>query len=164
MQGFLVIGETAHPVALEPASGGGRRLPTGKLVALGPVGPDGAAQLTVGERAYRIHLARDGERTWVHLAGRTFEITWRSAIDHLGRTDDPAADRKVIAPMPGSVVGVLAPVGTKVAKGQPLIVIESMKLETTLRAPCDGVLVTVLASDGEAFGRDAILAEIEPED
>jgi biotin carboxyl carrier protein len=49
-----------------------------------------------------------------------------------------------------------------VSKGQTLLVMESMKMETTLVAPRDGVVATVRFEKGQTFERDAVLLTLEP--
>lgn len=162
MHGFLLLAESAYPVTLGPAPGGGRRLADGRLARLGAADPDGKRHLVVGERAWSMFVAQDGKRIWVHLDGLAYELIWADAVDHLAREGGGAADHCVRAPMPGAVLSVLAHVGQAVATGEPLIIIESMKLETILRAPCAGVILAVRAQTGGSFERDAVLIEIEP--
>ena len=59
-----------------------------------------------------------------------------------------AADR-IATPMPGKIVQVLAKAGQRVAKGQPLVVLEAMKMEHTLSAPADSTVESVPVSPGE---------------
>ena len=53
------------------------------------------------------------------------------------------------APMPGKVISLLAKAGDNVAKGQPLAVMEAMKMEHTIIAPHDGVVQEVLYAPGD---------------
>lgn len=69
---------------------------------------------------------------------------------------------EVRAPMPGSVIEVLRAAGETVARGEKIMVIESMKLQTTLAAPRDGVLAEVLFAVGDTFNKDAAVARLEP--
>ena len=59
------------------------------------------------------------------------------------------ADGTVRAPMPGTVLAVKASVGRRVTVGEPLGVLEAMKMEHTLTAPCDGLVTEVGAAVGE---------------
>eukprot|EP01089_Gocevia_fonbrunei_P022481 TRINITY_DN9108_c0_g1_i1.p1 TRINITY_DN9108_c0_g1~~TRINITY_DN9108_c0_g1_i1.p1 ORF type:complete len:120 (-),score=13.41 TRINITY_DN9108_c0_g1_i1:19-378(-) len=47
------------------------------------------------------------------------------------------------APMPGKIVSVLVKEGDKVKKGQPIVIMEAMKMEHTIKSPKDGVVATV---------------------
>jgi 3-methylcrotonyl-CoA carboxylase alpha subunit len=72
------------------------------------------------------------------------------------------ADR-LVAPMPGSVVQVLVEAGATVAKGDPLVVVEAMKMEHVIRAPHDGVVerVDVAAGDVVAEGTELVVMAAE---
>ena len=65
--------------------------------------------------------------------------------------------------MPGTVVRVDVAVGDHVATGDPLVVIESMKLETTIRAWHDGTVSAVHVTAGQSFERDAVLVTLAAE-
>ncbi len=72
-----------------------------------------------------------------------------TALTEVPRFGDPEAAEhtgSLRAPMPGSVLRVLAEAGSSVRKGQPLLVLEAMKMEHTVAAPADGVLTEVSAS------------------
>jgi 3-methylcrotonyl-CoA carboxylase alpha subunit len=64
--------------------------------------------------------------------------------------------------MPGSLVAVQIKPGDTVSKGQTLLVMESMKMETTIAAPRDGVVQTVHFDKGQTFDRDALLITLQP--
>jgi biotin carboxyl carrier protein len=63
--------------------------------------------------------------------------------------------------MPGLVLRVLADVGATVAAGQPLVVLEAMKMEQTVTAPAGGVLAELRAKAGEQVAAGQILAVVD---
>lgn len=67
----------------------------------------------------------------------------------------------LLAPMPGTVVRVAAAPGAAVAAGQPLIVLEAMKMEHTVSAPADGILVEVCVAVGDQVDTCQMLAIVE---
>ena len=67
----------------------------------------------------------------------------------------------VTAPMPGKVVKILAPLGTEVAEGQPLLVMEAMKMENELRSPRAGRVVELLVKEGQTVEGNARLCAVE---
>jgi pyruvate carboxylase subunit A/propionyl-CoA carboxylase alpha chain len=82
----------------------------------------------------------------------------------LPRFPDPAsavAQGSLLAPMPGSVLRVGAKVGDTVTAGQPLIWLEAMKMEHTVTAPGDGVLVELNVEPGRQVDVGAVLARVE---
>jgi len=62
---------------------------------------------------------------------------------------DPAVPTQIGAPIPGLVTALTAGVGTKVAKGDKLLTLEAMKMQTTIYAPCDGVVEQIFVQVGE---------------
>ena len=64
------------------------------------------------------------------------------------------------APMPGSVVSVLVSIGDVVKKGQPLIIMEAMKMEHTIVAPLDGVVEAVYFAAKEQVKEGAELVAL----
>ena len=65
--------------------------------------------------------------------------------------------------MPGTVLEVLVKPGEQVAKGQPLIVTEAMKVETTIQAPRSGMVTEVLVNEGDTIQGDDLLLILEPD-
>jgi pyruvate carboxylase len=65
--------------------------------------------------------------------------------------------KHVGAPMPGVVATVKAAVGAKVARGEPLLTLEAMKMETAVRAESDGEVAEVLARPGQAVDAKDLL-------
>jgi len=71
---------------------------------------------------------------------------------------DPADPLQVGAPIPGVISTINAGVGTRVAGGDKLFTLEAMKMQTTIYAPCDGVVAEVLAGAGETVDtKDLVL-------
>jgi 3-methylcrotonyl-CoA carboxylase alpha subunit len=75
---------------------------------------------------------------------------------------DAAASDDVKAPLPGKIVSVSAVVGAHVKKGDPLVVLEAMKMEHTLGAPRDGAIAEVLVQTGVQTGEGAVLVRLSP--
>ncbi|MFL5805356.1 MAG: acetyl-CoA carboxylase biotin carboxyl carrier protein subunit, partial [Roseiflexaceae bacterium] len=65
------------------------------------------------------------------------------------------------APMPGTVIKVLAAVGQAVAARQPLIVLEAMKMEHVVAAPHAGVVRKLLCAPGALVAKGAALIELD---
>jgi 3-methylcrotonyl-CoA carboxylase alpha subunit len=74
---------------------------------------------------------------------------------------EASAASRIIAPMPGTVTRILAKPGTHVARGAPLVVLEAMKMEHTLRAPIDGHLRALKCAVGDVVQEGAELADFE---
>ena len=68
---------------------------------------------------------------------------------------------QVKAPMPGLVVKLLVEVGTEVKKGDPLIVVEAMKMENEVKAPYSGKVLEIKVAEKQAVERNEVLAVLE---
>jgi|SRR5208337_1279906 len=67
---------------------------------------------------------------------------------------------KVNAPMPGSILKVNVNKGDSVSKGQPLLILEAMKMENEIKSPVDGKIVNIMVGKGQSVNLGQILLEI----
>jgi acetyl/propionyl-CoA carboxylase alpha subunit len=74
---------------------------------------------------------------------------------------ESAGDGQIRSPMPGKIVQVHVAVGDSVAKGQPLIVLEAMKMEHALTAPFDGTVDALTVRQGDQVSEGIILLRLE---
>jgi len=82
-------------------------------------------------------------------------------IDLLAHAGDAAAEGgRLTAPMPGKVVAFLVQTGEAVRKGQPLAVLEAMKMEHTIAAPADGTVAEWLYAPGDQVPEGAQLLRL----
>ena len=102
-------------------------------------------------------LAGDGETIWIGHGG----WAWPVAPATAARARGAALDGQLRAPMPGQVLQVHAAVGDPLRAGDPVLVLESMKMELTLAAPSDGTLAELTVSPGDAVRLDQPLARVE---
>jgi len=110
-------------------------------------------------RVYRVHQV--GADVYVDAGDGS------SALSEIPRFGDPAKlapAGSLLAPMPGLVLRVLAEPGAVVTAGQPLLVLEAMKMEQTVSAPADGVLAELRAKAGEQVSTGQVLAVLEAGD
>ncbi|HZD86516.1 MAG TPA: biotin carboxylase N-terminal domain-containing protein [Gaiellaceae bacterium] len=84
-------------------------------------------------------------------------------VDAAGAAHDGGAHEQsaVVAPMPGTVIGVLVEPGATVAAREPLVVLEAMKMETPLVSPYDATVRAVHVSEGDRVGGGAVLVELD---
>jgi propionyl-CoA carboxylase alpha chain len=86
------------------------------------------------------------------------------ALTRKPRFVDPAeqlAEGSLLAPMPGTVVAVRAATGDEVASGQPVLVLEAMKMQHTIAAPYDGVVADIKVDVGVQVTAGDVLAVVE---
>ena len=167
--GFLVpTGSTGETEELDVRWYGGRRFSSPDLedVAVLSVstgspgdGPDEVVLDVAGvRRTLRVHL--DGDRVDVE-----------SPLGHVAlvrrpRFVDPAdqvAAGSLLAQMPGSVISVRAQVGDVVAEGQPILVMEAMKMQHTISAPYAGTVTELPAAEGGQVEAGSVLAVVTPD-
>lgn len=74
---------------------------------------------------------------------------------------ESTTDLRVEAPLQGNVLSVKTPVGTKVKRGQVLLILEAMKLENEIVAPADGMVTSVNVKDGQVVDSGILLMTIE---
>ena len=92
----------------------------------------------------------------------SFEFAIPDPLD--GDAADAHSGDSVISPMPGLVRHVGAVAGQKVARGEPLIILEAMKMEHSLAAPRDGVVASVGVSTGDQVNEGIVLLQLEAAD
>jgi len=113
---------------------------------------DGADERTVtlaGTETARKHVdvIRAGNRFTVIDAEGSWNL---ELVDPLaGRDDEASAAGRLTAPMPGKIVQVLAQAGDRVKRGQPILILEAMKMEHTIAAPADGTVDAINYAVGE---------------
>ncbi|HKY12039.1 MAG TPA: biotin carboxylase N-terminal domain-containing protein [Gaiellaceae bacterium] len=83
------------------------------------------------------------------------------AAAHAARAGDGAEQSALTAPMPGTVIRVLAQEGERVAHRQPLLVLEAMKMETPVVSPYDAVVKAIHVQEGDRIAGGALLVELE---
>ncbi len=76
------------------------------------------------------------------------------------QAEGASADGAVVSPMPGTVVRLMAAQGDKVSKGQPILVLEAMKMENEITAVKDGVLSELRVAEGQTVAGGEMLFTI----
>ncbi len=162
--------ETSYAVAgePEPLTVGYRFDRAGALAALQIGGEPLVAEL-ISCSAQRVELEVDGVRRRYDVApGAVNSAEGQVDLRELPRFPDAADDApagSLTSPMPGLVVRVLAQAGDAVTKGQPLLVLEAMKMEHEIAAPADGALAELRVVEGAQVEAGAVLVVIdEPSD
>lgn len=113
--------------------------------------------IVVDDRPYEIAFDRD--LRWLRSARGLHRIEVRDVEALTARPRN--GDGRVKAPIPGQITRVLVSVGQAVAAGEPLLVLEAMKMENEIRAPRAGVVTAVHVAAGRGVTRNELLAEIQ---
>jgi biotin carboxyl carrier protein len=112
--------------------------------------------LVIDGRLWPVRTSRSGQTVMVWAAGRVFRIG--ASAGPSARMGEHADD--LISPMPGRVVRVLASEGERVERGQPLLVLEAMKMEHVMRSGRDGVVRRIACAEGQQVEAGAVLVEL----
>jgi acetyl/propionyl-CoA carboxylase alpha subunit len=123
---------------------------------------DGRCWLAVGDRRVEVVVAARGDDVFVHVDGEAYHLHYRHPLDRLAVQTQDSTEDNIRAEMPGTLVEAHIATGDVVTQGQALLVMESMKMETTIVASRDGVIAAVYVDKGETFARDALLVSMEP--
>jgi len=67
----------------------------------------------------------------------------------------------ITSPMVGKILGVKVGVGDQVSEGDEVVILEAMKMEMPIVAPCDGIVKAVNVTVGQSVESDTVIAEIE---
>lgn len=141
-----------NPDAFEPAPGSEPE-PAAASTNVANAGPSGEAE------SYRVTV--NGTEYDVVVASGSGDISQiaPSAV-RSAPTTPTVAGTAINAPMTGSVIDILVSVGQQVEEGDPVIIIEAMKMETEIRSSCNGIVQSIAISRGDAIRTDQVLMTI----
>lgn len=164
MRHGLEFNGVIHDVFLSPMSGGYVLHAGGEeTIVILDGETNGAMALNVDGEDVEVRYAILGEDVFLHINGRHVHVRHVDPVRRFANSDSGEANAAARAPMPGTVVRMMTQAGAAVAQGDALIVIESMKLETTIKAWRDGVVEAVHVVEGQTFERSAILVSLAEE-
>lgn len=157
------IGETQHDVWLA-RSGRGYVLHLGtqrvafELRACG----EHAFELLLAGQVLPVFVSVAGDDIHVHANGEAHTLRHVHSLERFASEAADRSDAVSRAPMPGSVIAVPVHAGQRVGRGDTLMVIESMKMETVICAALDGEVQSLHLQVGQTFERDALLVTLNP--
>jgi propionyl-CoA carboxylase alpha chain len=122
--------------------------------------------LTVGGRQRTVQVKRDGRKWVLTTRGASHQV---QVLDphvaelsvHMIEKAPPDLSRLLLAPMPGLLTKLDVAVGDKVEPGQPVAVMEAMKMENILRAPKAATVKATPVKAGESVAVDQVIVEFE---
>ncbi|HHV66557.1 MAG TPA: methylcrotonoyl-CoA carboxylase, partial [Ochrobactrum intermedium] len=167
LRGFRLWGEASRSVLLDHH--GERRMVSFTARGGGHFG------FAFGELEIRAHenglvrFAVDGRMREASVSRIRHDVTvqfeGRDTIFHHvqspGAEEDASSESRILSPMPGRVALVSVVEGASVAKGDPLVTMEAMKMELSLTAPRDGKIASVTVVAGDQVSEGALLVELE---
>jgi len=121
---------------------------------------DRGGVLAIDGKRYAVFAALRKDSIFVSVGPASFEFKPAEATAR--RRARGLAAAEILAPMPGKVLKVLVHDGDLIEAGQPLVVIEAMKMETTLAAEGAALVKHVRVEEGQAVDHGAVLIELSP--
>jgi len=150
--------KVAHPVSVDYGREAFTVHAGGESLALTALAYDRATRRLsglAGSHAFDVRAMLDGETLHLFSANGSQQFGYAPALAHAG--DDAEEGGQLTAPMPGKVVALLCGKGERVSKGQPLMVMEAMKMEHAIAAPSDGEVTELLYAVGDQVAEGAQL-------
>lgn len=116
---------------------------------------------TLHDRLYSIHVAREQNKIFVACDGDyyTFELEMERTAN--SRRAVVEEGNSVSSPMPGLIIEIPVGVGDHVTVGTTLAIVEAMKMQNELRAPCDGIVKKINFKEGEQIDALQPIVELE---
>ena len=149
-----------HTASLRPTRDGAAQLECGGVNAAltFTVQADGSLDIAWGNERQRLQVYRQGEAAHVFMAHGATQIV---AVDALAHAAVAQADTgRLTAPMPGKLLSFAVKAGDVVRRGQPLAVMDAMKMEHTISAPADGTVQELLYAPGDQVAEGAELLRL----
>ena len=169
MKYFVEIAGREHVVELTERLGQLSATVDGELVGLSYEDIDDQGQLLVLSRgrSYGASIEGDQNRIGITIAGHLYDVRIEDERERAANAAERAAGQAgglVKSVMPGVVVEVLVEPGTEVAAGQPLLILEAMKMQNEIAAPVAGLVKEIHVAQTEAVGAGAKLVTLEAAD
>jgi len=127
---------------------------------------DGRYLLRLGLKTYTLDdITIDNRVVHLSLNGQHYSVGIKDEqgllLESLGFSQQLATAQNALkAPMPGKILDVLHQEGDKITKGEPLVILEAMKMENELTSPSDGEIDRVHVHPGDSVEKNATLIEI----
>lgn len=119
----------------------------------------GSVAFFIEQKSHVAYVSTGATGTRISLHGRTYVRT-DARIDADAPSLTHAGDGRVEAPMPGAIIALHVGTGDAVKAGQPMVILESMKMHNEITAPMDGVVRRIHCKAGDQVGFGQLLAEI----
>jgi 3-methylcrotonyl-CoA carboxylase alpha subunit len=129
-----------------------------RFVVEARIDADGAAKGQVDGVPLSAQLVTDARRIYLLSDGRVLQLAFHDPAEAGERERH---DGGLISPMPGQVLQVMVAPGAAVRRGQPLVIVEAMKMEHTILAPMDGVVEQICFGAGERVNEGAQLLKLK---
>jgi 3-methylcrotonyl-CoA carboxylase alpha subunit len=139
------VGERSYQV--EQSTDGRVVLADGEAFDIRRLGP-GTYRIGGQSRSWVVYIAGAAAAPSVFIDGEVFELEVLERVD--GRRSGGGSELGALsAPMPATVAKILVAPGRTVTRGEPLLILDAMKMELSIRAPRDGVITAIRCAEGD---------------
>ncbi len=121
----------------------------------------GAGWIRLGGKVVRFYGHRQGDDIQVWYGGKVYDFKTVDAEGPKGAVRGAVLLPELTAPMPGTILRILVADGDELSAHQPLIIMESMKMEMTISAPAVGCVKEITCSEGDLVEMGALLIRLE---
>ncbi len=117
--------------------------------------------------SYRVELLdSDKKKLKIKINGKTVEVEVKDRndliLDKMGLSVSALSKvQEIKAPMPGLIIDIKVGEGDIVKTGDPLLILEAMKMENILKSPCDGVVQQILSKKGDIVEKNKLLIKFQ---
>lgn len=130
--------------------------------------PNGTYSILANGKSYNaelIHIDRVAKLMSVKIEGNTYNVAIKEPIDQLLQRMglNMSATKKVDAikaPMPGLVLKIMVEEGQEIKKGDPVLILEAMKMENVFKAPADATVKAIKVIERKAVEKGEVLIEL----
>ena len=117
--------------------------------------------LVINGRPLRVHVVADGKKTLAALLGETYEFTEAEGRgEQIFTRESGRVSPEVRSPMPGKILEVCVAEGEGVELGQPLLLLEAMKMENVIEADGEALVEKIHVRSGEMVDLGQLLVEL----
>jgi len=161
----VIVAGKPHRLELEKADSGWRCRLNGQEIHVDAIIPRrDVLSLLVDGKCFEVKREQTATDLHLWVGSNRFAVELRdprSLRSRKGSAADETGPRKIVAPMPGRVVRLLASEQSEVEAGQGIIVVEAMKMQNEIKSPKKGTVKKIVASAGAAVNAGDVLAIIE---
>jgi biotin carboxyl carrier protein len=158
----------------------------GRQVAIEILKSNGQYHLTWEDKSFNVDAIRTNHQTFsLLIEGKSYEVTLenqgasfsvyfsndtvrfhliearRFRASELGKKTGVSVKHEIVAPMPGKIIKVAVAENGHVEEGDPLLIMEAMKMQNELKAPAPGIVKQVRVKEGEAVASQQVLLVLE---
>lgn len=134
------------------------------------VNKDGSLHILHKNKSFKaelIHLDRSSKKLTVKINAALHEVKLKDDLDMLiekmgMKVNQKSKSTDIIAPMPGLVLKIMVESGQPAIAGQPILILEAMKMENVLKADSDGIIKDIKVTTGTSVDKGQLLVVIEP--